>query len=30
MSIGLLGKKQGMSQVFDDQGRAIPGPQIEA
>ena len=30
MSIGILGKKLGMSQFFDDQGRAIPVTLIEA
>ena len=30
MSIGILGKKLGMSQFFDDQGRAIPVTMIEA
>ncbi|MFN9694188.1 MAG: 50S ribosomal protein L3, partial [Synechococcaceae cyanobacterium] len=24
MSIGILGKKLGMSQFFDDEGRSIP------
>ncbi|MGB0279019.1 MAG: 50S ribosomal protein L3, partial [Prochlorococcaceae cyanobacterium] len=24
MSIGILGKKLGMSQFFDDEGRAVP------
>jgi large subunit ribosomal protein L3 len=30
MSIGILGKKLGMSQFFDDEGRAIPVTVIEA
>jgi len=30
MSLGILGKKLGMSQLFDDQGRAIPVTLIEA
>jgi len=30
MSIGILGKKLGMSQFFDDQGRAVPVTLIEA
>ena len=30
MSIGILGKKLGMSQFFDDQGRAVPATLIEA
>jgi large subunit ribosomal protein L3 len=30
MSIGILGKKLGMSQFFDDEGRAIPVTLIEA
>ena len=30
MSIGILGKKLGMSQFFDDQGKAIPVTLIEA
>jgi len=30
MSIGILGKKLGMSQLFDDQGRAVPVTLIEA
>ncbi|MBC8454592.1 MAG: 50S ribosomal protein L3, partial [Deltaproteobacteria bacterium] len=30
MSIGILGKKLGMSQLFDAQGRAIPVTLIEA
>ena len=30
MSIGILGKKLGMSQFFDEQGRAIPVTLIEA
>ena len=30
MSIGILGKKLGMSQLFDEQGRAIPVTLIEA
>lgn len=30
MSIGILGKKLGMSQFFDDQGRSIPVTLIEA
>jgi len=30
MSIGILGKKLGMSQFFDDKGRAIPVTLIEA
>jgi len=30
MSIGILGKKLGMSQLFDDEGRAIPVTLIEA
>jgi len=30
MSIGLLGKKLGMSQFFDDEGRSIPVTVIEA
>jgi len=30
MSIGILGKKLGMSQLFDDQGRAVPVTMIEA
>ncbi len=30
MSIGILGKKLGMSQFFDDQGRAIPVTLVEA
>ena len=30
MSLGILGKKLGMSQLFDDQGRAVPVTLIEA
>ena len=30
MSLGILGKKLGMSQLFDDQGRSIPVTLIEA
>ena len=30
MSIGILGKKLGMSQFFDDEGRAVPVTVIEA
>jgi len=30
MSIGILGKKLGMSQFFDDEGRSIPVTVIEA
>ena len=30
MSIGILGKKLGMSQFFDEQGRAVPVTLIEA
>jgi len=30
MSIGILGKKLGMSQFFDDQGRAVPVTLIQA
>jgi len=30
MSIGILGKKLGMSQFFDDKGRAVPVTLIEA
>ena len=30
MSIGILGKKLGMSQFFDDEGRAIPVTLVEA
>ena len=30
MSLGILGKKLGMSQFFDDQGRSIPVTLIEA
>ncbi len=30
MSLGILGKKLGMSQFFDDQGRAVPVTLIEA
>jgi large subunit ribosomal protein L3 len=30
MSIGILGKKLGMSQFFDDEGRAVPVTLIEA
>ncbi|MEB3172221.1 MAG: 50S ribosomal protein L3, partial [Synechococcaceae cyanobacterium] len=30
MSIGILGKKLGMSQFFDDEGRSIPVTLIEA
>ena len=30
MSIGILGKKLGMSQFFDDQGRAVPVTLVEA
>ncbi len=30
MSIGILGKKLGMSQLFDDQGRAVPVTLIQA
>ena len=30
MSIGILGKKLGMSQLFDDQGNAVPVTLIEA
>ena len=30
MSIGILGKKLGMSQFFDDHGRAVPVTLIEA
>ena len=30
MSIGILGKKLGMSQFFDDQGKAVPVTLIEA
>ena len=30
MSLGILGEKLGMSQLFDDQGRAIPVTLIEA
>ncbi len=30
MSIGILGKKLGMSQFFDDQGRSVPVTLIEA
>ncbi|BEV36030.1 50S ribosomal protein L3 [Synechococcus sp. M16CYN] len=30
MSIGILGKKLGMSQLFDEQGRAVPVTLIEA
>ena len=30
MSIGILGKKLGMSQFFDEQGKAVPVTLIEA
>ena len=30
MSIGILGKKLGMSQLFDDKGNAVPVTLIEA
>ena len=30
MSLGILGKKLGMSQLFDEQGRAVPVTLIEA
>ncbi len=30
MSLGILGKKLGMSQLFDDRGRAVPVTLIEA
>ena len=30
MSLGILGKKLGMSQLFDDEGRAVPVTVIEA
>ena len=30
MSIGILGKKLGMSQLFDDKGKAVPVTLIEA
>jgi len=30
MSIGILGKKLGMSQFFDEEGKSIPGTLIEA
>ena len=30
MSIGILGKKLGMSQLFDDNGNAVPVTIIEA
>ncbi|MBM5801924.1 MAG: 50S ribosomal protein L3, partial [Cyanobacteria bacterium K_DeepCast_35m_m2_023] len=30
MSIGILGKKLGMSQFFDEEGRSIPVTLIEA
>ena len=30
MSIGILGKKLGMSQFFDDKGRSIPVTLVEA
>ena len=30
MSLGILGKKLGMSQLFDDEGRAVPVTLIEA
>ena len=30
MSIGILGKKLGMSQLFDDDGNAVPVTLIEA
>ena len=30
MSIGILGKKLGMSQLFDDNGNAVPVTLIEA
>ncbi len=30
MSIGILGKKLGMSQLFDDQGKSVPVTLIEA
>ena len=30
MSIGILGKKLGMSQLFDDKGNSVPGTLIEA
>ena len=30
MSIGILGKKLGMSQLFDDKGNSVPVTLIEA
>ena len=30
MSIGILGKKLGMSQIFDDKGNSVPVTLIEA
>ncbi|NEQ82852.1 MAG: 50S ribosomal protein L3, partial [Moorea sp. SIO2I5] len=30
MSVGILGTKLGMTQVFDDEGRAIPVTVVKA